>query len=92
LANSDADFVDHGSYVATIYKTLGAAVVDRFYPNHHTHTSPEGSTVVEKAFLKGLMCGGSPLSVCSKNLTASIEGTCIEVVLREAFCASVGGM
>jgi rhamnogalacturonan acetylesterase len=51
--------------------------VDAFYPNDHTHTSPAGATVVEKTFMKGLMCGGSALSAYSKNSTASIEGNCV---------------
>jgi rhamnogalacturonan acetylesterase len=70
-------FVDHGQYVANEYKTLGKTTVDSFFPNDHTHTSPAGATVVEKAFMKGVVCGGSALSAYSKNSTASIEGSCV---------------
>jgi rhamnogalacturonan acetylesterase len=76
LNNPNCAFVDHGQYVANEYKTLGKTTVDSFFPNDHTHTSPAGATVVEKAFMKGLMCGGSALSAYSKNTTASIEGSC----------------
>ncbi|PQE04503.1 rhamnogalacturonan acetylesterase protein [Rutstroemia sp. NJR-2017a BVV2] len=72
-----ASFVDHGQYTANIYKTLGATVVDGYYPNDHTHTSPAGATTVAGAFMKGLMCGGSALSAYSKNTTSSIAGSCI---------------
>ncbi|KAI9643495.1 hypothetical protein NHQ30_008114 [Ciborinia camelliae] len=72
-----AAFVDHGQYVANIYQTLGATAVDAFYPNDHTHTSPQGADVVAAAFMKGLMCGGSALSAYSKNTTSSIKGSCV---------------
>ncbi|KAM3081221.1 hypothetical protein ACMFMG_005173 [Clarireedia jacksonii] len=72
-----AAFVDHGQYTANIYKTLGASVVDGYYPNDHTHTSPAGANTVAAAFMKGLMCGGSALSAYSKNTTSSIAGSCL---------------
>ncbi len=59
LGNPNVVFVDHGQYVANEYQSLGKVAVDAFFPNDHTHTSPAGATVVEKAFMKGLMCGGS---------------------------------
>jgi rhamnogalacturonan acetylesterase len=74
---SAAAFVDHGQYTANIYKTLGATTVNAFYPNDHTHTSPAGADHVAKAFVKGLLCGGSPLAAYAKNTTASVEGACI---------------
>lgn len=77
LANPNVVFADHGQYVANEYNSLGKVIMDAFFPNDHTHTSPAGATVVEKAFMKGLMCGGSALSAYSKNLTASIEGSCV---------------
>ena len=74
---SAAAFVDHGQYVANIFRTLGATVVDAYYPNGHTHTSPVGADTVAKAFVKGLKCGGSALSRYVKNSTGSIQGSCI---------------
>jgi rhamnogalacturonan acetylesterase len=70
-------FVDHGQYIANEYDILGKVAVDAFFPNDHTHTSPPGATVVEKVFMKGLMCGGSTLSPYSRNSTAGIEGSCV---------------
>ncbi|QSZ31207.1 hypothetical protein DSL72_000770 [Monilinia vaccinii-corymbosi] len=72
-----ASFVDHGTYVANIYKSLGAKVVNSYYPKDHTHTSPEGASTVAAAFMKGLMCGGSPLSAYSKYPMSSIPGKCV---------------
>lgn len=77
LGNPNVVFVDHGQYVANEYESLGKVAVDAFFPNVHTHTSPVGATVVEKAFIKGLMCDGSALSAYSKNSTAGIEGSCV---------------
>src|SRR4051812_47756290 len=61
-----AAFVDHGLYVANEYKSLGASVVNSYYPNDHTHTSAAGANSVAGQFMKGLMCGGSGLSAYSK--------------------------
>lgn len=72
-----AAFVDHGQYVANQFKTLGATVVNSYYPNDHTHTSPAGANTIAGQFMKGLMCGGSALSAYSKNSTSSIAGNCI---------------
>lgn len=72
-----AAFVDHGQYVANIFQALGATVVDAYYPNDHTHTSPVGADTAAKAFVKGLKCGGSALSSYLKNSTSSIQGSCI---------------
>jgi rhamnogalacturonan acetylesterase len=77
-AGSSASFVDHGQYVANEYISLGATVVDSYYPVDHTHTSPAGANVVAAAFMKGLMCSGNALGTAhSKNTTASIAGSCI---------------
>lgn len=70
-------FVDHGQYVANEFIALGATAVDAFYPIDHTHTSPTGATVVAAQFVKGLLCGGSPLAAHVKNTTASIAGSCL---------------
>ncbi|KAH8588703.1 SGNH hydrolase [Bisporella sp. PMI_857] len=74
---SSANFVDHGQYVANEYIRLGKTTVDTYYPNDHTHTSPAGAEVVAKQFVKGLLCGGSPLAAYVKNGTSSIPGNCI---------------
>ncbi|GMF71841.1 unnamed protein product [Aspergillus oryzae] len=50
------DYVDHGAYVAARYEALGADTVNSYYPNDHTHTSPEGAQVVADAFLKAVAC------------------------------------
>ncbi|KFY18421.1 hypothetical protein V493_08638 [Pseudogymnoascus sp. VKM F-4281 (FW-2241)] len=68
-----AAFVDHGLYVANEYKALGANVVNSFYPNDHTHTSPAGAKSVAGQFMKALMCGKSDLSAYS---TTKISGNC----------------
>ncbi|KAF2016307.1 carbohydrate esterase family 12 protein [Aaosphaeria arxii CBS 175.79] len=75
---ANAIFVDHGQYTANIFQTLGKAKVDAFFPNDHTHTSPAGADVVQRAFVKGLLCqGGGFLNGFIKNSTASVEGKCI---------------
>ncbi|KAF2747351.1 carbohydrate esterase family 12 protein [Sporormia fimetaria CBS 119925] len=74
----NAMFVDHGSYTAAIFKTLGKQKVDSFFPNDHTHTSPQGADVVNRAFVKAVLCGGGGfLNGFLKNETASVEGTCL---------------
>jgi rhamnogalacturonan acetylesterase len=77
LEKPNAALVDHGQYVASEYESLGKVTVDAFFPYDHTHTSPVGTAVVEKAFMMGLMCGRNALSSYSKNSTASIEGSCV---------------
>lgn len=75
---SNAMFVDHGQYTANIFKSLGKAKVDSFFPNDHTHTSPAGADVVAKAFVKGVLCsGGGFLKGFLKNETAAVQGQCI---------------
>jgi len=74
---SGASFVDHGQYVANRYISLGATVVDTYYPNDHTHTSPKGADVVQATFVKGLLCSGNALDVHVKNTTAGVLGSCI---------------
>ncbi|KAJ7061464.1 SGNH hydrolase-type esterase domain-containing protein [Mycena amicta] len=56
-----ATFVDHGLFTAALYKNMGAAVVDSYYPNDHTHTSPAGATVVARAFVLALEATSSGL-------------------------------
>jgi rhamnogalacturonan acetylesterase len=76
LNNSNVVYVDHGWYTANRFIELGSKVVNTYYPHDHTHTSPDGANVVARAFMKGLMCGGSSLTHYSKNSTATIEGVC----------------
>ncbi|KAF2244025.1 carbohydrate esterase family 12 protein [Trematosphaeria pertusa] len=73
-----AMFVDHGTYTANIFKSLGKAKVDVMYPNDHTHTSPAGADVVAGAFVKAVLCaGGGFLNGFMKNSTASVAGACV---------------
>lgn len=52
--DSGSTFVDHQIYTAALYSRLGNEAVNAFYPNDHTHTSPEGANVVARAFVLGL--------------------------------------
>ncbi|KAF2473341.1 secreted rhamnogalacturonan acetylesteras-like protein [Lindgomyces ingoldianus] len=75
---SSAMFVDHGQYTANIFKTMGKATVDTFFPNDHTHTSPAGADAVSRAFVKAVLCAsGGVLDGFVKNSTASVEGSCV---------------
>ena len=58
---SGATFVDHGLYTAALYQKAGAATVDSYYPNDHTHTSPDGANVVARAFVLALEATSSTL-------------------------------
>lgn len=51
-----ATFVDHGTFVAKAYKSLGKAKVDAMYPQDHTHTDDKGAKVVAEAFAKAVLC------------------------------------
>lgn len=72
-------FVDHGAYLANMYKQLGKAGTDAlFVSGDHTHTNAKGADVAAKAFVKGLQCGGGGfLQGYIKNATASIPGSCL---------------
>ncbi|KAF2088885.1 carbohydrate esterase family 12 protein [Saccharata proteae CBS 121410] len=70
-----ASFVDHGQYTANRFEVLGEETVDLFYPMDHTHTSPEGADVVQRAFVKAIVCGGNGLAAYVVNGT--VEGECI---------------
>ncbi|KAF2687238.1 carbohydrate esterase family 12 protein [Lentithecium fluviatile CBS 122367] len=75
---SSAMFVDHGQYTANIFKTMGKAKTDALFPSDHTHTSPAGADVVNKAFVKALLCGGGGfLKGFVKNATEGVEGVCV---------------
>ncbi|KAJ6593396.1 Rhamnogalacturonan acetylesterase [Mycena capillaripes] len=60
-AATGATFVDHGLFTADLFKNQGAALVDSYYPNDHTHTSPAGATVVARAFILALEATSSTL-------------------------------
>ncbi|KAE8342638.1 hypothetical protein BDV24DRAFT_162169 [Aspergillus arachidicola] len=68
-------YVDHGAYVASIYGSLGAEVVDAYFPNDHTHTSPEGARVVAEAFFKAVICDGFALQKTFN--TTRFPGKCL---------------
>ena len=72
-----AAYVDHGQYVADRFEALGVTTVDSFYPNDHTHTSPEGADVVSAAFVKGVLCANDVLAAHVKNTTSSVLGSCV---------------
>ncbi|RMZ71766.1 rhamnogalacturonan acetylesterase [Pyrenophora seminiperda CCB06] len=75
---SNAQYVDHGAYAASIWKIMGKAQTDRLFPQDHTHTSPEGAAVVAKAFVKAVQCGGGGfLKGFVRNATESIPGVCL---------------
>lgn len=54
-------YVDHSAYTTQAYNKLGQTAVTVYYPVDHTHTSPAGADVVAQAFVRGLLCGSSPL-------------------------------
>ncbi|KAK7531877.1 SGNH hydrolase [Phyllosticta citricarpa] len=72
-----AYYVDHGQYVANIFESLGKDEVDAFFPNDHTHTSPEGADHVAKAFVKAVLCNDNVLAQYVSNSTSSVEGSCV---------------
>ena len=69
------DYVDHEAYMAAIFEQLGYDTVSSYYPNDHTHTSPEGAQVAADSFLKAVVCSGVELSnvVTATNL----PGNCL---------------
>lgn len=74
---SGVGYVDHNAYTYAAYKPLSVATVDSYFPNDHTHTSPEGAALVAQAFVRGLVCGSSGLKSYVVNSTSSIEGSCL---------------
>lgn len=54
LASDSAAFLDHFQAVANAYQAAGADAVNAFYPNDHTHTSPEGADLVAQAFAQAV--------------------------------------
>lgn len=72
------DYVDHSAYAYEAYKGLPVSVVDGYFPNDHTHTSPEGAELVAKAFARGVVCGGGLLGGYVRNDTKAIETDCLK--------------
>ncbi|KAF9889327.1 hypothetical protein FE257_007437 [Aspergillus nanangensis] len=69
------DYVDHGAYVASIFESLGLDTVTSYFPNDHTHTSPEGAQVVAEAFLKAVAC--SDVAFNDVLATTDFAGECL---------------
>lgn len=76
--NAKVDFVDHNAYTLAAYKTLSVKTVDGYFPNDHTHTSPQGADLVAQTFVRALVCGGSFLGSHVRNDTKAIEGACLK--------------
>lgn len=72
---TEADYVDHNSYVAQAYENLGETTVDTYYPIDHTHTSATGANVVAEAFVRGLLCGNSSLVVLVNDAGQAVPST-----------------
>jgi rhamnogalacturonan acetylesterase len=76
--DANVDYIDHSAYSYAAYKNLSVKTVDGYFPNDHTHTAPKGADLVARAFVKGLVCGGSLLGNYVKNATDVIEGACLK--------------
>jgi rhamnogalacturonan acetylesterase len=68
-------YVDHGAYVANIFESLGADIVDGYFPLDHTHTSAEGAPVVAQEFFKAVVCAGVALENAWN--TTDFPGECL---------------
>src|SRR5690606_39957815 len=55
-AGTGSTFVDHGQYMANLYRLLGKDTVNSFYPEDHLHTSPAGARAAAEAFVKAVTC------------------------------------
>ncbi|KAK2750543.1 hypothetical protein FQN55_002144 [Onygenales sp. PD_40] len=73
--NVGVPYVDHGAYVADVFEAAGLETVAGYFPNDHTHTSPEGAQVVADAFLKGVVCGN--LELASLVTAGDLPGECL---------------
>lgn len=76
-SNAGVHYIDHNAYVNAAYKPLGAAAVDSFFPNDHTHTAPKGADLVSQAFVRALACSDFGLNKYVVNGTSTIEGKCL---------------
>lgn len=70
-------YVDHYGYTAQAYNQLGQAAVTKFYPIDHLHTSASGALVVAEAFMRGLLCGTSPLKNFVNAAGKSVPNGCL---------------
>lgn len=59
---SGTTYADHGQTTADAFIAAGVDVVTTYYPNDHTHTSPEGADVVAQAFITALQATDSTLN------------------------------
>ncbi|KAI6778069.1 rhamnogalacturonan acetylesterase [Emericellopsis cladophorae] len=57
LNSPDVTFVDNFQAVSNLYLSLGRDAVNAFYPNDHTHTSPEGADAIAQAFSGAVAAG-----------------------------------
>lgn len=57
IADPGVTFVDNFQAVSNMYLDLGADAVNAFYPNDHTHTSPEGADAIAGAFAGAIAQG-----------------------------------
>ncbi|POS83385.1 hypothetical protein EPUL_004678 [Erysiphe pulchra] len=78
IGSPSATFVDHGKYVAEAYRLAGKAVVDGYYPVDHTHPSKDGAIVVEKAFVRSVVCAKNELAKHVKIPADKLQGDCLE--------------
>ncbi|RKF57933.1 Rhamnogalacturonan acetylesterase [Erysiphe neolycopersici] len=78
IGSPSATFVDHGKYVAEAYRLAGKAVVDTYYPTDHTHPSKAGALVVEKAFVRSIVCAKNELAEHVKIPADELQGECLE--------------
>lgn len=78
IGSPSATFVDHGKYVAEAYRLAGKAVVDSYYPVDHTHPSKAGASVVEKAFVRSIVCTKNELAKHVKIPADKLQGECLE--------------
>lgn len=68
-------YIDHGAYVADRFEALGLTTVNSYFELDHTHTSPDGASVVAQAFFKAVVCGN--LELKNSLTTTSFPGSCL---------------
>ncbi|KAI0528227.1 carbohydrate esterase family 12 protein [Xylaria bambusicola] len=54
LSSSSVTFVDHFQAVANTYQKIGNSATNALYPRDHTHTSPQGASLVAQAFTQAI--------------------------------------
>ncbi|KAK5629036.1 hypothetical protein RRF57_004751 [Xylaria bambusicola] len=70
LSSSSVTFVDHFQAVANTYRKIGNSATNALYPRDHTHTSPQGASLVAQAFTQAIyqsMNGTTSLKSYIKN-------------------------